>query len=78
MSRRDDILQAISELVVPLVHADGGTVELVSFDDASVTLKMGGACAGCPGQQFTKAHVLEPVLGRALGTSVVVKILNSA
>ena len=78
MSRREDILEAIAGLIRPLVDADGGTVELVSFDDASVTLRLAGACAGCPGQQFTKEHVLEPVLRRALGTSVVVKILNGA
>ena len=76
MAKRDDILDAISTQIRPLVEVDGGTVELVAFDESTVTLKLGGACAGCPGQQFTKAHVLEPVLQRALNSGVSVIILN--
>lgn len=75
--RRTEIQKALAELIRPLVEADGGTIELVGFDDDTVTVKLGDACAGCPGQNLTKAHVIEPVLRRALGTDIHVKIAHS-
>ena len=46
-----EILTQIEEVldnIRPALHADGGDVELVDFDDGFVHLKMHGACGGCP------------------------------
>ncbi|MBK8173652.1 MAG: NifU family protein [Sandaracinaceae bacterium] len=78
MDRRVEIEKAIAELIRPLVEADGGTIDLVSLDEHSVTLRLSAACAGCPGQSFTKAHVIEPVLRRALGVHINVKLAQGS
>ena len=41
------------EKIRPFLQADGGDVELVDIEDGIVTVKLRGACAGCPGALFT-------------------------
>lgn len=45
LTRIEDVLESIR----PALHADGGDVELVDFDDEGfVHLHMLGSCGGCP------------------------------
>ena len=45
MSQIEDVLEQIR----PALHADGGDVELVEFDEEGfVHLTMMGSCGGCP------------------------------
>ena len=45
LTRIEDVLERIR----PALHADGGDVELVDFDEEGfVHLQMLGACGGCP------------------------------
>ena len=45
LSQIEDVLEQIR----PALHADGGDVELVEFDDEGfVHLSMMGSCGGCP------------------------------
>ena len=39
--------------VRPAVAMDGGDITFCSFEDGVVTLKMQGACAGCPSSTAT-------------------------
>jgi Fe-S cluster biogenesis protein NfuA len=49
--------------VRPSLQADGGDVEFVSFaDDGTVSLKLTGACGGCPMAQMTLKMGIENYL----------------
>ncbi len=61
---------AIREYIEPLVHADGGRIELVDATDASITVRLSGACAGCPGKPYTLEGIVTPVLRRVLGVDI--------
>lgn len=64
----DKLAQALGELE-PLLSADGGGVELVSFDEErrEVVLRFTGAFAVCPGTPIVKEDLLEPFLRKAMG-----------
>jgi Fe-S cluster biogenesis protein NfuA len=44
----------IIDLIRPAVQSDGGDVELVGVDShGAVTIRLHGACVGCPSSQMT-------------------------
>lgn len=55
---------AVLELVRPSLQADGGDIELIDVDpeEGVVTVKLQGACGGCPMSQMTLTHGVERVL----------------
>lgn len=50
------------EKVRPFLQRDGGDVEFVSYEDGVVSVKLQGACRGCPGAQMTIKSVIEKIL----------------
>jgi Fe-S cluster biogenesis protein NfuA len=76
-SPRDDLIRALSEILVPLLQVDGGTIFLVSADDHAVELHLGGRYAGCPGNTLTVRRVIEPAL-RAVVADVRVTVTSGA
>lgn len=44
----EDKVLAVLDRLRPHIQMDGGDVELVSVDDGIVTVRMMGACVGCP------------------------------
>ncbi len=48
-------VQEIIEKIRPLLQADGGDIELVSVDEPTgvVSVRLQGACKGCPGAAMT-------------------------
>ncbi|MDR1430428.1 MAG: NifU family protein [Spirochaetaceae bacterium] len=51
------------ENVRPSLQADGGDVEFVSVaDDGTVSVKLTGACGGCPMAQMTLKQGIESYL----------------
>jgi Fe-S cluster biogenesis protein NfuA len=51
------------ENVRPSLQADGGDVEFVSVsDDGTVSVKLTGACGGCPMAQMTLKQGIEAYL----------------
>ena len=56
-------VQAVLDKIRPALQRDGGDVELVSVDDKGVvTVRLQGACAGCPMSQMTLRNGIERVL----------------
>ncbi|MBN2542631.1 NifU family protein [bacterium] len=56
-------VQEVLEKVRPSLQADGGDVELVDVsDDGVVTVKLTGACHGCPMSQMTLKMGIERIL----------------
>jgi Fe-S cluster biogenesis protein NfuA len=45
-----------------MLQADGGDVELVDCVDGVVTVRLKGACAGCPMSQMTLRNGIERTL----------------
>jgi Fe-S cluster biogenesis protein NfuA len=43
----------------PMLQADGGDVELVDCVEGVVTVRLKGACAGCPMSQMTLRNGIE-------------------
>jgi Fe-S cluster biogenesis protein NfuA len=55
-------VQAALERVRPALLADGGDVQLIDVKDGVVTLKLTGACGGCPMATMTLRNGIERVL----------------
>ena len=58
----EQVIEALSELAVPLVKADGGELYLVSVTGEDVHVHLAGTCAGCPGATMTRERLLEPTV----------------
>jgi len=60
---REKIEQVIEEKIRPALKADRGNVELVDVsEDGVVSVKLQGACAGCPMAQMTLQMGIERIL----------------
>ncbi len=56
-------VEAALQKVRPSLQADGGDVQLVDVDDDGlVTVKLLGACGGCPMSQMTLKMGIEKIL----------------
>jgi Fe-S cluster biogenesis protein NfuA len=64
---RERVAEAL-EYIRPALQNDGGDVELVDVDEDSgvVTVKLVGACGGCPMSQMTLKSGIERVLKEAV------------
>ncbi|MDR0910056.1 MAG: NifU family protein [Spirochaetaceae bacterium] len=59
----EEQVKAALEMVRPSLQADGGDVEFVSVDDAgNVSVRLTGACGGCPMAQMTLKMGIENYL----------------
>ncbi len=63
-----DKIEAVIEGIRPAIRADGGDVELVSFDpeEGRVELRLVGACHSCPHSLLTLQGGIEHRLRSAL------------
>jgi len=50
-----DQVKGVIDQIRPLLQADGGDIEFISMDDSTgvVSVRLKGACAGCPGAAMT-------------------------
>jgi Fe-S cluster biogenesis protein NfuA len=55
-------IEAALEKIRPALQADGGDVELVDVEDGVVSVKLTGACDGCPMATLTLKTGIERVL----------------
>ena len=55
-------VEAALDQIRPALQADGGDVELVGIDEGVVSLKLKGACDGCPMAAITLKMGIERVL----------------
>ncbi len=60
MSAREKIEEVLNG-IRPALHADGGDVELIDFDEAEglVQVRLVGACGSCPISMMTLRHGIE-------------------
>jgi Fe-S cluster biogenesis protein NfuA len=55
----------LEERVLPAVHRDGGTIELVGYSNGVVLVSMHGACRSCPSSTATLRGGVERTLREA-------------
>jgi Fe-S cluster biogenesis protein NfuA len=59
-------VEAVLNEIRPSLQADGGDVELVGVNDGMVSLRLTGACAGCPMSTMTLKMGIERILKEKL------------
>jgi Fe-S cluster biogenesis protein NfuA len=59
-------VQTVINKIRPMLQADGGDVELVDCVDGVVTVRLKGACAGCPMSQMTLRNGIERTLKKEI------------
>ncbi len=63
MSDLKQKVEAALDEVRPTLQADGGNVDLISVsDEGKVTVRLTGACGGCPMSQMTLKMGIEKVI----------------
>ncbi|MDY6906774.1 MAG: NifU family protein [Chloroflexota bacterium] len=62
---RDEVEAVLAE-IRPSLAADGGGVELVEVNDGVVSVRLTGACSGCPMRQMTLSGGIERILKERL------------
>jgi Fe-S cluster biogenesis protein NfuA len=62
---KDKVQQAIDK-IRPALQRDGGDVELVDVKDGIVTVRLVGACRGCPMSQMTLKNGIETFLKKEI------------
>ncbi len=55
-------VQKVINRIRPMLQADGGDVELVDCVEGVVSVRLKGACAGCPMSQMTLRNGIERTL----------------
>jgi len=58
---RDKVEEVLNQ-IRPSLRADGGDVELVDVKDGIVSVKLTGACSGCPMSTLTLKNGIERLL----------------
>lgn len=69
-------VQAAIDKIRPMLQRDGGDVELVDVQDGVVTVRLQGACAGCPMSQMTLKNGIEKLLKREIPEIVAVQAVK--
>ena len=55
-------VKAALDEIRPALQADGGDVELIGVEDGKVSVKLTGACGGCPMATMTLKQGIERIL----------------
>ncbi|MDI6845103.1 MAG: NifU family protein [Candidatus Saccharicenans sp.] len=59
-------VEEVLNRIRPALQADGGDVELVDVVDGVVTVRLKGACGGCPMSQMTLKMGIERLLKKEI------------
>jgi Fe-S cluster biogenesis protein NfuA len=59
------VSQVLSEVVAPALHLEGA-IEVLEVRDGVVQVRLGSACAGCPGTIMVVIHGIEQELRRLI------------
>ncbi|NLM69401.1 MAG: NifU family protein [Firmicutes bacterium] len=70
-------VQKVLDLIRPQIQGDGGDVELVGIDeDNVVTVRLTGACVGCPMSQLTLKAGIERIIKQQIPEITAVEAAN--
>lgn len=71
LEARAKLDRVLDEILRPLLDADGGGIEVVSFDEKGLVLALTGAFRGDPGAPYVQQRVIRPAITKALGDVVI-------
>ena len=69
----EDRIRARLEEIRGMLQADGGDLEFVGLDGTQVTVRLKGACGGCPHAMVTLKQGVEQILKRDVDASLTVE-----
>jgi Fe-S cluster biogenesis protein NfuA len=58
----DQLLKVLTEVVAPLIRADGGEIYIVAVEANHLSLHLAGKYAGCPGAPLVVRGIIEPAI----------------
>lgn len=61
MAAKNEIRASLQELR-PYLQKDGGDVEFIDYEDGTLTVRLTGACRGCPYSEMTLAAGIKRTL----------------
>ena len=62
----DDKIRSAIDKIRPMLQADGGDIEFISYEKGIVKVKLKGACSGCPMSQMTLKNGVERSLKKEI------------
>ena len=68
-----EIEALLDQYIKPAVESDGGEIALKSLKENIVTVKLKGACSGCPSASMTLKGGIETLLKQKFNSDIVVK-----
>ncbi len=72
MTLEQRVIDAINQ-IRPSLQNDGGDIEFVSMEGKNISVKLLGACAGCPMSQATLKNGVEKYLRHTVDPDLVVE-----
>jgi len=76
----DDELKRIEEIldktIRPALMADGGNLEIVSFDGKILKISYHGACGHCPSAKYGTLNMIKAILARDYDKDVEVEVVD--
>lgn len=77
MNTLQERVQKVLDLIRPQIQGDGGDVELVGInEDNVVTVRLTGACVGCPMSQLTLKAGIERIIKQQIPEITAVEAAN--
>jgi Fe-S cluster biogenesis protein NfuA len=60
------VTKLLTEEIGPVLHLDGGAIEVLDVRDGVVQVRLGGVCGSCPSTLMTVIHGIEQELRRRI------------
>jgi Fe-S cluster biogenesis protein NfuA len=60
----EQVRRVLAQEAAPLLHLDGGVVDVLGVEDGVARLRLSGVCGGCPGTVQAVVFALEQELRR--------------
>ncbi len=73
LSFEDKVRDVIASRVRPMLAADGGDIEIIRIEGKTVTVRLRGACCGCPHAAMTLKRGVEEFLRRYVDRDTLVE-----
>ena len=69
----EEKIRARLETLREMLQADGGDLEVVDIKDKTVSLRLTGACGGCPHATMTIKHGIQRILQAEIDKDITVE-----
>ena len=72
LQRIKKISALIETRIAPMLHQDGGDIELIDVDGVDVYVKLRGACANCAGAKATLRNIVQETLRKEVDAKITI------